>query len=163
MFSLDEHIKRIGSKTTDKKWRLVSQWGILDAQEQLTLLSVVQSCSNSNSSKILCTSSLLASLKSIRSIATEKRWRHRFLDAQWQLTPLSAVGSGQNSNSSKLLCMSSLPARMKKIPSEMKALEWPQHYSNYKSTGIFPDAISAVRCRIWPNFELIVVLVTCNN
>ena len=141
--------------------------GILDAQEQLTLLSVFQSGSNSNSSKILCTSSLLASLKSIRSIATEKRWRHRFLDAQWQLTPLSAVGSGQNSSSSKLLCMSSLPARMKKIPSEMKALEWPQHYSNYKSTGIFSRrlrvAISAVRCRIWPNFELIVVPVTCNN
>ena len=22
----------------------------------------------------------------------------------------------------------------------MKALDWPQHFSNYKSTGIFPDA-----------------------
>ena len=40
--------------------------------------SVVQSGRNSNSSKILCMSSLPASIKRIGSKTTEKRWRHRF-------------------------------------------------------------------------------------
>ena len=50
----------------------------LDAQGQLTPKSVVQSGRNSNSSDILCMSSLPASIKRIRSKATEKRWRHHF-------------------------------------------------------------------------------------
>ena len=33
-----------------------------------------------------------------------------------------------------------LPARMKKIHPKMTALEWSQHFSHYKSMGIFPDA-----------------------
>ena len=48
--------------------------------------------------------------------------------------------SGRNLNSSKLSCMSSLPARRKMTESKMKELEWSQHFSNYKSMGIFPDA-----------------------
>ena len=36
--------------------------------------------------------------------------------------------------------MSSLPASMKKIRSKMKALEFSQDFSHYKSMGIFPDA-----------------------
>ena len=47
-------------------------------QGQLTPLSVVQSCRNSNSSEILCMSSLPASIKMIGSKTTEKRWRHHF-------------------------------------------------------------------------------------
>ena len=62
-----------------------------------------------------------------------------FADVQGQLTPYSVVESGQNSNSSKLLCMSSLPGRMKKILSKLKGLECSQHFSHYKSMGIFPD------------------------
>ena len=50
----------------------------LDAQGQLTPLSVVQPGLNLNSSEILCMSSLPASIKRIRSKATEKRWRHHF-------------------------------------------------------------------------------------
>ena len=58
-----------------------------------------------------------------------------------------------------------------KDPSKMKALEWSQHFSHFKSMGIFPDAqgppIPAVRGLIWPNFEPIRdfmdVLVTCKN
>ena len=50
----------------------------LDAQGQLTPYSVVQSGRNSNSSQILCMSSLPASMKRIGSKATKKRWRHRF-------------------------------------------------------------------------------------
>ena len=31
-------------------------------------------------------------------------------------------------------------ARMKKIHQKIKTLEWSQHFSHYKSMGIFPDA-----------------------
>ena len=48
--------------------------------------------------------------------------------------------SGRNLNSFKLSCMSSLPARMKMSQLNMKELEWSQHFSNYKSMGIFLDA-----------------------
>ena len=56
-----------------------SMGNVLDAQGQLTLLSVVRSGRNSNSSEIVCMSSLPASIKKIRSNATEKKWRHYFL------------------------------------------------------------------------------------
>ena len=63
-----------------------------------------------------------------------------FSDAQGQITLKSVVVSGRNLNSSKLLCMFSLPARMRMIESKMKELECSQHFSHYKSMGIFPDA-----------------------
>ena len=47
--------------------------------------------------------------------------------------------SCQNSNSSELLWLVLLPARMKIHP-KMKALEWSQYFSHYKSMRIFPDA-----------------------
>ena len=56
-----------------------------------------------------------------------------FSDALGQLTPESVVVSSRDSNSFKLLCMSSLP-------SGMKELECSQHFSHYKSMGIFSDA-----------------------
>ena len=55
-----------------------SMGNFLVAQGQLTPQSVVQSGRNSNSSEILCMSSLPASIKRIGSKATEKRWRQRF-------------------------------------------------------------------------------------
>ena len=55
-----------------------SKGKFLDAQGQLTPLSVVRSGPNSNLSEILCMSSLPASIKRIGSKITEKRWRHRF-------------------------------------------------------------------------------------
>ena len=63
-----------------------------------------------------------------------------FSDAQGQITLESVAVSCRNLNSSKLSCMSSLPGRMKTIVSKMKGLEWSQHFSHYKSMGIFPDA-----------------------
>ena len=63
-----------------------------------------------------------------------------FSDAQGQLTLKSVMESCRNSNSSELLWLVLLPARMKKIHSKMKVLEWSQHFSHYKSRGIFPDA-----------------------
>ena len=55
-----------------------SMGNYLVAQAQLTPQSEVRSGQNSKSSKILCMSSLPASIKRIRSKATEKRWRHHF-------------------------------------------------------------------------------------
>ena len=63
-----------------------------------------------------------------------------FSDAQRQLTPKSVMEYCQNSNPSKLLWLVLLSARMKKIHPKMKVLEWSQHFSHYKSLGIFPDA-----------------------
>ena len=60
-----------------------------------------------------------------------------FSDAQGQLTPKSVMESCRKSNPSKLLWL--LSARMKKIHPKMKVLEWSQHFSHYKSMGIFPD------------------------
>ena len=66
--------------------------------------------------------------------------------------------------------MSSIPARMKKIQLKMKALEYSQDFSHYKSIdGDFSRrsraANSTVLGQIWPNFELVRdvmdVLVTC--
>ena len=60
--------------------------------------------------------------------------------AQGQLTRKSVMESCQNSNSSKLLRLILLSARMKKINLKLKALEWSQHFSHYKSMGSFPNA-----------------------
>ena len=63
-----------------------------------------------------------------------------FSYAQGQLTPKSVMESCRNSNPSKVLWLTLLPTRMKKIHWEMKALEWSQRFSHYKSMGIFPNA-----------------------
>ena len=63
-----------------------------------------------------------------------------FLDAQGQITLELVVVSSRNWNSSKLSCMSLLPTRMKMIHTKMNELEWSQHFSHYKSMGIFQDA-----------------------
>ena len=51
-----------------------SMGNLLDAQDQLTLLSVVQSDRNFKLSEILCMFSLPASIKRIGSKASEKCW-----------------------------------------------------------------------------------------
>ena len=94
-----------------------------------------------------------------------------FSDAQGQLTPKSVMEPCRNSNPSKLLWLVLLPARLKKIHPKMKVLEWSQHFSHYKSMGIFPDAQGQLThkslVRKLPNFEPIrdfmVVLLTCKN
>ena len=63
-----------------------------------------------------------------------------FSHAQGQLTPKAVMESCRISNPFKLLRMTLLPARMKKIHCKMKALEWSQRFSHYKSMGIFPNA-----------------------
>ena len=85
-----------------------------------------------------------------------------FSVAQGQLTPKSVMESCQNSNSFELLWLILLSARMKKIHLKMKVLELSQHFSHYKSMGIFPDSQGqlahkslAGSCRIPNPFEII--------
>ena len=108
------------------------------AQWQLTPKSVMESCRNSNLSKLLWLTLLPARMKKIHWKMKALEWSQRFShcksmgifsDALGQLTHKSLIGSCQISNPSEILWLSLLPARMKKIQSKIKALEWSQHYS----------------------------------
>ena len=72
----------IRSKINELTWRhhflIISLWEFFRPQGQLTALSVVRSGRNSNSSEILCMSSLPASIKRIGSKTIEKRGTHHF-------------------------------------------------------------------------------------
>ena len=114
-----------------------------DAQEQLTLQSMVGSGQISTSSKPLWLSSLPAKMKDPIKNEGARVFTTlyiNFSDAQGQIALEFVVVSGRNLNSSKLSCMSSSPARMRMIESKMKELECSQDFSHYKSMGIFPDA-----------------------
>ena len=96
-------------------------------QGQITLVLVVVSGGNLNSSKLSCMSSLPARMRLIKSKMKELECSQDFShyksmgifpDSQWQLTPQSLVRSGRISISSEMLWMSSLPASMKKIRSK---------------------------------------------
>ena len=85
-----------------------------------------------------------------------------FSDAQGELTLKSVMESCPNSNSSELLWLVLLSANMKKIQPKMKVLEWSQHFSHYKSMGIFPDAQGQLThkslvqsCQIMNPFEIL--------
>ena len=83
-----------------------------DVQGQITLVLVVVSGRNFNSSKLSCMSSLPARMRLIKSKMKELECSQDFShyksmgifpDAQGQLTPQSLVRSGQISNSSEML------------------------------------------------------------
>ena len=130
-----------------------------NAQGQITLVLVLVSGRNFNSSKLSCMSSLPARMRMIDSKMKELECSQDFShyksmgifpDTQGQLTPQSLVESGPNSNLSMILWLSLLPASMKKIRSKMKALERTQHFPHYNPMG-------AIRCHghqssdpIWP-------------
>ena len=73
------------------------------------------------------------------------------------------IESCRNSNSSELLWLVLLPARIKKIHPKLKVLlKWSQHFSHYKSMGIFPDTQGQLThkslvgsCRISNPFEIL--------
>ena len=108
------------------------------AQGQQTPKSVMDSCWNSNPSKLQGLTLLPARMKKIHWKMKVLEWSQRFShyksigifpNVQVQLTHKSFVGYCRISNPSEILCVSLLPARMKKSQSKMKALEWSQHYS----------------------------------
>ena len=88
-----------------------------------------------------------------------------FSDAQGQLTLKSLMESCRNSNSSKLLWLVLLSSRMKKIHQKLKVLEWSQHFSHYKSMGIFSDDQGqlAHKSLVGSIRGFMVVLITCKN
>ena len=105
---------------------------------------MVRSCRNSNSSQLLCMSSLPARMKKIQSkmkrLDCSQNFSHYksmgiFPDDQGQLTLQSLVRSGRISNLYEMLWMSLLPARIKKIRSKMKAQECSQHFPHYNPMG----------------------------
>ena len=113
-----------------------------DAKGQITLVLVVVSGRNLNSSKLSCMSSLPARMRLIKSKMKELECSQDFShyksmgifpDAQGQLTPQSLVRSGRISNWSEMLWMSSIPASMK-IQFKKEALEWSQHYTSIFQT-----------------------------
>ena len=117
---------------------------ISEGQGQITLVLVVVSGRNLNSSKLSCMSFLPARMRMIKSKMKELECSQDFShyksmgifpDAHWQLTPQSLVRSGRISNSSEMFLMFFLPASMKKIRSKMKALEWSQHFYHYNPMG----------------------------
>ena len=102
-----------------------------DVQGQITLVLVVVSGRNLNSSKLSCMSLLPARMRLIKSKMKELECSQDFShyksmgifpDAQGQLTRQSLVRSGRILNSSEKVWMSSLPASMKKIQSKIEAL-----------------------------------------
>ena len=83
MLSLSASMKRIRSRTAEKKWRhRFSHYKPMrifsDVQGQLTPQLVVQSGQNSNSSELSYMSLLPASMGRNGSKTAEKKWRHRF-------------------------------------------------------------------------------------
>ena len=108
-----------------------------EAQGQLTLKSVMESCQNSNPSKLLWLTLLPLRINMIHSkLKALERSQHfshyksmGIFQTLKKVTHKSLIGSCQVSNPSEILWVSLLPARMKKIQSKMKALEWSQHYS----------------------------------
>ena len=140
-----------------------------DVQGQITLVFVVVSGQNWNSSKLSCMSLLPARMRLIKlkmeELECSQDFSHYksmgiFPDAQGQLTLQCTVRSGQISNLFETLWLSSLPAKMKKIRPKIEALECSQHYtSRADNSGVGGD--------VWQKFELIQaymhVLVTCKN
>ena len=101
---------------------------------------MVRSGRNSNSSKILCMSSLPASLKRIGSITTDKKWWRRFFRRSRAANCIVSGGIWPKFKSSKLLSISSLPASMKRIRSKTAEKMWWRSFPHYKSMGIFSNA-----------------------
>ena len=108
------------------------------AQGKLNQKSVMESCRNSNQSKLSWLTLLPARLQKIHWKMKVLEWSQRFShykpmeifpNAQGQLTHKSFIGYCPISNPSKILWVSLLPARMKSIKSKMTELEWSQHYS----------------------------------
>ena len=112
-----------------------------DAQGQLTPKSVMESCPNSNPSKLLWLVLLSARMKKIHLKMKVLEWSQHFPhyksmgifpDAQGQLTHKSLVGSCRISNPFEILWLSLLPARIKKnkpasSPMGNDRSPWSQH------------------------------------
>ena len=129
------------------------------AQGQLTPKSVMESCRNSNPSKLSWLTLLPARMKKIHWKMKVLEWSQRFShyksmgifpNAQGQLTHKSFVWYCPISNPSKILWLSLLPARKKKNQSKMKELEWSQGFPHYNLMGAICCHGNQSSEMIWP-------------
>ena len=134
----------------------------LDAQGQLTPKSMMESCQNSNPSKLLWLTLLPARIKRIHWKMEGLEWSQRFShykskgvfpNAQGQLTHKSFVRYCQISNPSKILWLSSLPSRIKKNQSKMKELECSQGFPHYNPMGAICCHGNQSSNPIWPKTQ----------
>ena len=104
----------------------------------------MESCPNSNPSKLLQLTLLPARMKKIHWKMKVLEWSQRFShyktmgifpNAQGQLTHKSFVGYCPISNPSKILWVSLLPARIKKNQSKVKELEWSLGSPHFNPMG----------------------------
>ena len=130
-----------------------------DAQGQLTPKSVMESCPNSNPSKLLWLTLLPARMKKIHWKMKVLQWSQRFShytsmgifsNAQGQLTHKSLVRYCPIRNPSKILWLSSLPAWIKKNQSKKKELEWSQGFPHYNPKGAICCHGNQSYYPIWP-------------
>ena len=131
------------------------------AQGQLTqnFKSVMESCRNSNPSKLLLLTLLPARMKKIHWKMKALEWSLLFShyksmvifpNAQGQLTHKSFPEYCPISNPSKILWLSSLPARIKKNQSKMKELESSKGFSHYNPIGAICCHGNQSSDAIWP-------------
>ena len=90
---------------------------------------IIWLCSTSPNAPVICNYSPQPWGPAGTSTWDEERENERELGYKWLVCITS----------SKLIWVVLLPARMMNIHPKMKALEWSQHFSHYKSIGIFPD------------------------
>ena len=120
-------IKRIRSKTTEKRWRHhdMSIENLICPEGYVTPKCLIRSSQNSNSSEILWLSWLSASLMKIQSKMNKLPWRHHFPI----ISPCEIFRCSRAANSIvsgpiwpkvklEILCMSLLPASIKRIGSK---------------------------------------------
>ena len=114
------------------------------AQGQLTPKSVMESCGNSNPSKLLWLTLLPARMKKIHWKMKVLEWSQRFSNyesmgifpnAQGQLTHKSFFRYCPILNPSEILWVSLLTARIKKNQPKMKKLELSQGFLHYNPMG----------------------------
>ena len=133
-------IKRIGSKTTEKRWRHhfshYKSIGAFCCHGNQNFYPICPKILRklSPTPMMLCIKFDQDSPTGFRDIKVKKC---EFFVTQVQVTPKWVVWFGPKSNSTKLLCLYWLPASLMMIQSKMNELEWRHHF---KLMGSFLDA-----------------------
>ena len=131
MSSLLASTKRIGSKTTEKRWRHhfphYKSMGAFccHGHQSFDPICLKTLCSLSPPLVMLHIKSDLDWSTGLRDIQVRKC---KIFVIQGQVTPKWVVWSGPKSNLSELLCLSCLPATLMMIRSKMNDLAWRQHF-----------------------------------
>ena len=147
MSSLSASIKRIGSKTTKKRWRHhnMSTENLIRPQGHVTPKWLIWSSRNSNSSEILWLSWLPASLTKIWSKMNKLAWRYHFpIISLWEIFRRSRAANSIVSGPiwPKVKCLQDfmhvlVTCKYKRIGSKTTEKRWRHRFPYYKSMGAF--------------------------